>query len=51
VLATADELALAALVGWLLLARRATPGWAVSCAWALAAAGGISAFLGPHGPS
>ena len=48
-LATANELALALIVLWV-LARRSPPGWAIAGGWWLAAAGAISAFLGPHGP-
>jgi hypothetical protein len=46
VFATADELALAALIA-LALAGRGRD-WVVPGAWALAAASGLSAFLGPH---
>ena len=51
VLATTDELALAGLVAWALLApaRTEAAGGALAIAWTLAAASVVAAFLGGHG--
>lgn len=51
VLATTDELALAGIVAWALLApaRTEAAGGALAVAWSLAAASGIAALVGGHG--